>query len=71
MARAIRYRGPVKVVEQTGSWGVYLGERIVCGDGRAISDDLGMKIREAAGVGEAEWFELDDVEITIKIRKRR
>ena len=71
MARSIRYRGPVKVVEHTGQWGVYLGERVVCGDGRALDDDLGIKIRNAVGAGEGESVELTDVEITIKIRKRR
>jgi len=70
MRRSIRYRGPLKVVEQTGQWGVYLGERIVCGDGRAVDDDLGMKIRKAVDAGETEWFELADVEIKIRVRRR-
>ena len=70
MARALRYRGPLKVVEQTGAWGVYLGERIVLGDGRAVDDDLGVKIREAFAPGDAEWVELEDVEITVRTRGR-
>ena len=32
--RTVRYSGPVKVIETTGQWGVYAGERIVLGDGR-------------------------------------
>src|SRR4051812_26477714 len=44
---AIRYSGPVKVIETTGPWGVYTGERIVLGDGRALDDDLGLRIRKA------------------------
>jgi hypothetical protein len=79
--RRIRYRGPVKVVETTGQWGVYAGERIVLGDGRALEDDLGVKIRRAFEPGAAgalarreplsEAFELADVEIHIKVRRRR
>jgi len=70
MPPSIRYRGPLKVVEHTGQWGVYLGERVVCGDGRAVDDDLGVKIRNAIDAAQVESIELDDVEITIKIHKR-
>ena len=68
MANAIRYRGPLKIVEQTGAWGVYLGERIVCGDGRAIDDDLGVKIRQAINAGDGEWVDVADVEITVRVK---
>jgi len=71
----------VKVVEQTGQWGVYSGERIVLGDGRALDDDLGVKIRKifqrgarnalAAGQSPSEAFELYDVQIKIKVRRWR
>jgi hypothetical protein len=79
--RAVRYAGPLKVIETTGQWGVYAGERIVLGDGRAVEDDLGVKIRKAFQPGAAdalarreplgESFELADVEIQIKVRRRR
>jgi hypothetical protein len=78
--RTVRYSGPVKVIETTGQWGVYAGERIVLGEGRALEDDLGLKIRKAFQPGAAnalergrplpESFEVADVEITIKLRKR-
>jgi hypothetical protein len=78
--RTVRYSGPVKVVETTGQWGVYAGERIVLGDGRALEDDLGLRIRKAfqPGAEEAlerrealtESFELRNVEITIRVRRR-
>jgi hypothetical protein len=71
MARSIRYRGRVKVVEQTGPWGMYQGERIVCGDGRAVDDDLGVKIRKVVRAAEAESIDLADVEIRIKVHRRR
>jgi hypothetical protein len=78
--RTVRYSGPVKVIETTGQWGVYAGERIVLGDGRSVEDDLGLKIRKAFQPGAAralerrqplpESFELADVEITIRVRRR-
>ena len=81
MRTRIRYRGPARVIETTGQWGVYAGERIVLGDGRALEDDLGVKIRKAFQPGAAnalerneplsESFSLADVEITIKVRRRR
>ena len=81
MRRVLRYRGRVKVVEQTGQWGVYSGERIVLRDGRALDDDLGIKIRKvfqdgarnvlAAGGSPSEAFELDNVKIKITVRRRR
>jgi hypothetical protein len=79
--RSFRYRGAIKVVETTGQWGVYLGERIVLGDGLLLDDDLGLKIRKAfepgaaaaleRGEGLSEAFKLDDVEITITLRHSR
>lgn len=81
MVRKIRYRGRLKVVETTGQWGVYAGERIVLGDGRSLDDDLGLKIRKAfqpgadsalaSGQPLPESFELADVEITVKLRRSR
>jgi hypothetical protein len=78
--RSVRYIGPVKVIETTGQWGVYSGERIVLGDGRSLEDDLGLKIRKAFQPGAAEAlarreplpesFALADAEITIKLRRR-
>jgi hypothetical protein len=78
--RTVRYSGPVKVIETTGQWGVYAGERIVLGNGRALEDDLGLRIRKAFQPGAAaalerrdplpESFELRDVEITISVRRR-
>lgn len=77
----LRYSGPLKVIETTGQWGVYAGERIVLGDGRAVEDDLGVKIRKAFQPGAAaalarqealsESFEMADVQITIRLRRRR
>jgi hypothetical protein len=79
--RTVRYSGPVKVIETTGQWGVYAGERIVLGEGRALEDDLGLKIRKAFQPGAAkalaegdslpESFELADVDIRITLRRRR
>src|SRR4051812_6457515 len=77
---AIRYSGPVKVIETTGPWGVYTGERIVLGDGRALDDDLGLRIRKAFEPDAARAlerreplghsFELRNVEITMRLRRR-
>lgn len=79
--KRLRYRGPVKIVEQTGQWGVYSGERIVLGDGKSFQDDLGMQIRMAfdprsaaavrAGGAAPESFDLDLVEITVRPLRRR
>ena len=77
----LRYRGPVRIVETTGQWGVYTGERIVLGDGRALEDDLGLKLRKAFQPGAAaalargealsEWFELQDVVIEVTLADDR
>jgi hypothetical protein len=79
--RRIRYRGHLTVVETTGQWGVYAGERIVLGEGMSLEDDLGLRIRKAFQPGAAtalaqgqplpEAFELADVEITVKVRRPR
>jgi hypothetical protein len=76
-ARTLRFEGPIQVVETTGAWGVYAGERIVTGAGNSFRDDLGVKIREAfeAGAAEAlrdgrspsERFELPRVRITVEL----
>jgi hypothetical protein len=77
-SQTLRYRGPAKVIETTGQWGVYAGERIVLADGMALEDDLGLRIRKAFQPGAAdalergeplsEAFELDEVEIVVKLR---
>ena len=77
MARILQIEGPVSVVEVTGSWGVYAGERIVTGGGESFRDDLGVKIREAFEDGAAdalaegrspsERFDLGHVRITIEL----
>jgi hypothetical protein len=69
----------LKVIETTGQWGVYAGERIVLGNGRSLEDDLGLRIRKAFQPGAAvalerqealtEAFELADVEITIRLHR--
>jgi len=78
--RTLRYSGPLKVIETTGQWGVYAGERIVLGDGRSFEDDLGLTLRKAFQPGAAtaleegealpESFELGRVEIEIRVRRR-
>ena len=74
--RKLRFEGRVKVIETTGQWGVYSGERIVLGDGTSFRDDLGVRIRETfqpgadkalrSGGSPSEAFELDRVRITIE-----
>jgi hypothetical protein len=70
--RTVRYTGPVKVIETTGQWGVYAGERIVLGEGRSLEDDLGLKIRKAFQPGAAQALSSGQplAEITIKLRRR-
>ena len=79
MARApiLQVEGQLQVIETTGAWGVYAGERIVIGSGESFRDDLGVKIRETfeAGAVEAledgrspsERFELPRVRVTIEV----
>lgn len=76
-AEPLRIQGRLQVIEMTGSWGAYAGERIIVGDGESFRDDLGIRIRERfqAGASEAlargrspsEQFELADVRITIEV----
>jgi hypothetical protein len=76
--RRLTYQGRLKVIESTGQWGVYEGERIVLGDGMSFHDDLGVRIREAFQPGAAdalehgrplsESFELPRVRIEIERR---
>jgi hypothetical protein len=77
MSRVLRIEGQLRVIETTGAWGVYTGERIVIGTGDSDADDLGVKIREAfqAGAAEAlsegrspsESFELPNVRVTVEL----
>ena len=79
--RAVSYRGPIKIVETTGQWGVYAGERIVLRDGRKLDDDLGLMLRKAFEPGArqaldrgdplSEAFELPDVVIEVRVGDRR
>ena len=76
-AGELRIQGRLRVIEVTGSWGAYAGERIVVGQGESFRDDLGIKIREAFEDGAAdaladgrspsEHFELPNVRITIEV----
>jgi hypothetical protein len=76
-AERLRIQGRLQVIEMTGAWGAYAGERIVVGEGGSFRDDLGIKIREMfqAGAAEAladgrspsEQFELANVRITIEV----
>jgi hypothetical protein len=65
------------VIETTGPWNVYAGERIVIGSGKSFRDDLGIRIREAFEIGAtealengrapSERFELAHVRVTIEV----
>jgi len=69
--------GRLQVIEITGAWGVYAGERILIGSDDSFRDDLGVKIREAfeegaaealaAGRSPSERFELPSVRLTIEL----
>jgi hypothetical protein len=75
--RKLHVEGRLQVIETTGAWGVYAGERIVIGSGQSFRDDLGIKIREMfeTGATEAlrdgrspsETFELPRVRVTIEL----
>jgi hypothetical protein len=52
--RVIQIEGPLRVVEMTGAWNVYTGERVMLGSGDSFRDDLGIKIREAFEAGAVE-----------------
>jgi hypothetical protein len=76
-ARTVRIEGRLQVIEITGAWGAYAGERIVIGSGQSFRDDLGVKIRELFEDGAAEalrkgrspseHFELPSVRVTIEL----
>jgi hypothetical protein len=73
----LQIEGRLQVIETTGAWSVYVGERIVIGSGESFRDDLGVKIREMfeEGATEAlrdgrspsERFELPSVRVTIEL----
>jgi hypothetical protein len=79
-AERLRIQGRLQVIEITGPWGAYAGERIVVGPGDSFRDDLGIKIREmfqdgaaealAEGRSPSEQFELANVRITIEVVPR-
>jgi hypothetical protein len=52
--RELQIEGRLRVIEMTGAWSVYTGERIVIGPGESFRDDLGIKIREMFEEGAAE-----------------
>jgi len=76
-ARTLQVEGQLHVVEMTGAWGAYQGERIMVGTGDSFRDDLGVKIREMfedgaveaidAGRSPSERFELPSVRVTIEL----
>jgi hypothetical protein len=76
-ARELHIEGRLQVIEMTGAWGAYAGERIVIGAGQSYRDDLGIKIRElfedgaaealSDGRSPSERFELPSVRITIEL----
>ena len=76
-ARKLQVEGRLQVIETTGAWGVYAGERIVIGTDESFRDDLGVKIREAFEDGAAEAlregrspserFELPSVRVTVEL----
>ena len=76
-ARTLQVEGQLHVIEMTGAWGAYAGERIMIGRGDSFRDDLGVKIREAfeegaaealaAGRSPSERFELPRVRLTIEL----
>jgi hypothetical protein len=76
-AQKLQIEGRLRVIETTGAWGVYAGERIVIGPGESFRDDLGIKIREMFQEGAAEAlreggfpserFELPNVRVTIEV----
>jgi hypothetical protein len=75
--RKLQIEGRLRVIEMTGAWNVYTGERIVIGPGESFRDDLGIKIREMFEDGAAEAlrdgrspserFELPRVRVTIEL----
>jgi hypothetical protein len=41
--RKLQIEGRLRVIEMTGAWSIYTGERIVIGPGESFRDDLGIK----------------------------
>jgi hypothetical protein len=78
-ARRLQVEGRLQVIEMTGAWGVYAGERIVIGSGDSFRDDLGIKIRETfeegatealrEGRSPSERFGLPRVRVTIELNE--
>jgi hypothetical protein len=78
--RTLQIEGRLQLIEITGAWGVYAGERIVLGPDESFRDDLGVKIRETFEEGAAEAlrdgrspserFELPSVRLTIELLER-
>jgi hypothetical protein len=76
-SRTLQIEGRLQVIEMTGAWGVYAGERIVVGTDESFRDDLGVRIRQTFEDGAAEAiedgrspserFELPSVRITIEL----
>jgi hypothetical protein len=76
-ARKLEVEGRLQVIEMTGAWGAYAGERIMIGSGDSYRDDLGIKIRETFEEGAAaaleegrsttERFELPNVRVTVEL----
>jgi hypothetical protein len=75
--RKLELEGRMQVIETTGAWNVYAGERILLGAGDSYRDDLGVRVREAFQEGAAEAledgrspserFELARVRVTIEL----
>ena len=75
--RELTVEGRLQVIEVTGAWGAYAGERIIIGSGASFRDDLGVKIREMfedgateallEGRSPSERFELANVRVTIEL----
>jgi hypothetical protein len=68
--KRLEIEGRLRVVETTGTWGVYAGERILVGTGMTYKDDLGIKIRETFAANPeqpVESFEVPRVRVTIEI----
>ena len=75
--RKLQVEGRLRVIEMTGAWGAYAGERIMVGAGGSFRDDLGIKIRETFEEGAAEalkegrstteHFELPSVRVTVEL----
>jgi hypothetical protein len=76
-ARKLQVEGRLQVIEMSGAWGAYSGERIMIGQGDSFRDDLGIKIRETFEDGAAEaleqgrttteHFELPSVRVTVEL----